>query len=154
MWELIIGLAVAGLLLIGIELFVPGMVLGTLGAAALVASITLAFVFHGFVAGSAMAVCVLVCSTIGTLVWLRLFPHTAIGKKLTLSTSLGGPNEYPDFSGLMSREGVTLTILRPAGTAVFDGKRIDVVTDGEFIDPGNRVAVVAVEGARVVVRKR
>ncbi|WP_238473393.1 NfeD family protein [Desulforamulus profundi] len=43
------------------------------------------------------------------------------------------------------------TPLRPAGTALIDGKRVDVVTEGEFIMPGTPVLVVMVEGTRVIV---
>jgi len=42
--------------------------------------------------------------------------------------------------------------LRPSGTAVINGKRIDVVTEGPFVERGSPIKVVEVEGARVVVR--
>jgi membrane-bound serine protease (ClpP class) len=42
--------------------------------------------------------------------------------------------------------------LRPSGAAVINDKRVDVVTEGPFIDRGTPVRVVAVEGMRVVVR--
>jgi membrane-bound serine protease (ClpP class) len=45
-----------------------------------------------------------------------------------------------------------LTKLRPSGTAVINGKRVDVVTEGAFIEPGQSIKVVAIEGLRVVVR--
>jgi membrane-bound serine protease (ClpP class) len=44
-----------------------------------------------------------------------------------------------------------VTALRPAGVAELGGRRVDVVTDGVFVDAGRVVRVVAVEGARVVV---
>ena len=48
-------------------------------------------------------------------------------------------------------EGVARSILRPSGRAQFDGEFHDVITMGQFVDPGTRVRVVAVEGARIVV---
>ncbi|MFW6162646.1 MAG: NfeD family protein [Planctomycetota bacterium] len=54
---------------------------------------------------------------------------------------------------LVGKTGVARTHLRPAGTAVLDGDRVDVVADGERIDAGSRVEVVAVQGNRVVVRR-
>jgi membrane-bound serine protease (ClpP class) len=48
--------------------------------------------------------------------------------------------------------GTALTNLRPSGTALIDGKRVDVVTNGSMIERGAEVKVIAVEGARVVVR--
>ena len=46
-----------------------------------------------------------------------------------------------------------LTTLRPAGTALIDGERVDVVTDGEYLPNDTEIKVVKVEGARIVVEK-
>ena len=54
---------------------------------------------------------------------------------------------------LLERTGTALTTLRPAGTALIEGKRVDVVTEGQLIERGAAVRVVAVEGLRVVVRE-
>ncbi len=54
---------------------------------------------------------------------------------------------------LMGKEGETVTPLRPSGTAIFEGKRVDVVSEGDFIDRGARVKVQYLEGSRVVVRE-
>ena len=51
-------------------------------------------------------------------------------------------------------EGVARSILRPSGRAEFGGELHDVITMGQFVDPGTRVRVVAVEGARIVVEPR
>jgi len=51
----------------------------------------------------------------------------------------------------MGKVGRTVTILRPAGRARFDGRLVDVVAEGEFISPGTQVRVVDVKGNRVVV---
>ncbi len=48
--------------------------------------------------------------------------------------------------------GVTQTVLRPAGKALIDGQRVDVVTEGDMIDEGAEIEVVRVDGNRVVVR--
>lgn len=48
---------------------------------------------------------------------------------------------------------MTTTVLRPAGMAEFDGVKLNVVADGEYIPKDARVRVDHVEGARVVVRK-
>ncbi|MDD2676096.1 MAG: NfeD family protein [Methylacidiphilaceae bacterium] len=48
-------------------------------------------------------------------------------------------------------EGVALTVLRPAGTARFGEKLVDVVTSGAFVPAGSRLRIVSTEGVRVVV---
>ena len=58
------------------------------------------------------------------------------------------------LAALAGQSGQSLSPLRPAGVALIGGQRVDVVTNGEFIEPETEVEVVAVEGSRVVVRSR
>lgn len=58
----------------------------------------------------------------------------------------------PDMSALEGRQGITRTVLRPAGVVEIDGKRIDVVTEGEFIEANMPIVVSRVEGIRVIVK--
>ena len=48
---------------------------------------------------------------------------------------------------------MALTVLRPAGTAVFGERRLDVVSSGDLIPKDARVRVVRVEGGRIVVER-
>jgi len=57
-------------------------------------------------------------------------------------------DQYDQYLG---KEGITLTVLRPAGMAEIEGERVNVVSDGNFIDKGVRVRVREVEGPRVMV---
>ena len=45
------------------------------------------------------------------------------------------------------------TDLRPAGVAVLGNEKLDVVTDGDFIEKGNEIEIIRVEGMRIVVKK-
>lgn len=45
-----------------------------------------------------------------------------------------------------------MTVLRPSGTAVINNERIDVVSEGGFIEQNSRITVIKVEGVRIVVR--
>jgi membrane-bound serine protease (ClpP class) len=54
---------------------------------------------------------------------------------------------------LLGKTGVTQSELRPAGYAVIDGKRIDVVSEGGIVDAQTSIKVLQVEGTRVVVRR-
>lgn len=57
-----------------------------------------------------------------------------------------------DMEVLIGRTGTATSVLRPAGIADFDGVRLNVVTEGGFVDQGAKVKVVRVDGARIVVR--
>jgi len=56
-----------------------------------------------------------------------------------------------DYSYLVGRKGETLSTLRPSGTAIIDGKRYDVVADGDYVEKGTPVKVSAVDGTRIIV---
>ena len=47
--------------------------------------------------------------------------------------------------------GRAATVLRPAGMAEFSGRRLDAVTQGEFIEAGEALRALRSEGGRVVV---
>jgi membrane-bound serine protease (ClpP class) len=53
----------------------------------------------------------------------------------------------------VGQSGTARSMLRPAGKAEFAGHTVDVITEGDFIDPGSAVRIIAVDGLRVVVEK-
>ena len=66
------------------------------------------------------------------------------------------PRPAPTSVSTAAREGavgVALTDLRPAGVASFDGHRVDVVTEGDYLAAGERVEVLRAERYRRVVRR-
>jgi membrane-bound serine protease (ClpP class) len=97
-----------------------------------------------------------VLSAVAIMLLARFFPSLPIFRRLVLATteSIGPSLEPKPATGLAVRPGmmgVARSILRPAGKAEIDGMLVDVVTDGEFLEPGAPVRVLAVEGSRVVV---
>ncbi len=45
------------------------------------------------------------------------------------------------------------TSLRPAGKAQFGDDFLDVIAEGDFVNPGQRVQVIEIEGNRIVVKE-
>ena len=58
-----------------------------------------------------------------------------------------------DLNFFLGHEGVVTTMLRPVGTADFEGVKLEVLAEGECIEAGVRVRVVKVEGRKIVVRQ-
>ena len=146
-------LLISGLLLIGIEIFVPGGVIGVLGALALVGAIIAGFVAFPS-AGIFIAVGILLLVGLVMLLWIRIFPNTSVGRQMTVSKNLSDAKAaQTGLADLIGKTGDAVTELRPAGFAMFDGQRVDVVTRGDMVERGTPVKVVAVEGNRVVVSK-
>ncbi len=144
----VIGLLALGYILLFLEIFVPGGVLGVLGALAIIYACYLAF---GLSAGSGVAAVGL--SVVVAIVAVRLVVRSRIGRKLVLEDRGVGDWKAAEegLETLVGRRGRTLTTLRPAGMAEFDDRRLDVVADSEFLDAGVAVRITEVEGNRVVV---
>ncbi|TSA34701.1 MAG: hypothetical protein D4R65_05915 [Verrucomicrobiaceae bacterium] len=145
----IIVLAIVGFLLIAAEVFVPGMVLGVLGGLCLAGMVALCYMTYGPLLGTLAFAALAVLLITGFFLWINLFPSTPIGKKMMLKKSL--PSSIP-LQSLLGATGEAVTPLRPAGTAVIGGRRIDVVAESGLIEPGQKIEVVLQEGMRVVVR--
>jgi len=149
---LLVVLLIAGSLMIGAEIFAPGAVLGTLGAASLIAAIVVAFQISqtlGFYVG--IGVVALVGATVA--LWIKFFPRSSIGRQMTLSQDGSAFKAADGRHDLEGKEGLTASDLRPAGFAIIDGKRLDVIAEGKLIAAGERIKVVKVAGSRIVVRK-
>lgn len=155
---------VAGVILLAIEIFIiPGFGLfGILGIVAVIASLFLGLLSDFQLVSSEMlsyAVIQLAISLVATLVLIyglsKFLPKTNMWNRLILETNItaksGYGTEISDLDHLISKEGTALTDLRPSGTAVFNNKRYDVVTQGEYIVKGKNVKVLSVEGSKVVV---
>lgn len=85
---------------------------------------------------------------------LRFLPKTEMWGKLILNEQVAARSGYaakPDFAHLIGQEGIAFTDLRPSGTALINGNRIDVVTEGDYIKNGSRIKVKSAEGSKVVV---
>ncbi|MGB8795939.1 MAG: NfeD family protein, partial [Candidatus Aquilonibacter sp.] len=151
---LVIGLAVIGLLGILWELHVvPGHGFpGILGGLALLAAVFLAFgIPFTFIAIEAMSTAIILTAICFALL-TRIFPQNAWMRRLAL-VEAQGPDYVAssDHTSLRGMTGVAASFLRPAGVAQIDGKRVDVLTEGEFIAAGTPIRVTRVEGARVFV---
>jgi membrane-bound serine protease (ClpP class) len=162
-WEEML-LVVLGLGLLALEVFVlPGTtVAGFAGIIALVAGLGMTLVGAGattsmmLIALGRVAISIL-AALAGTLLLLRLLPHSPMGRRLILATGMQASEGYvstPDSDPQwLGRSGTALSPLRPAGIADIDGTRVDVVSDGAFIDAGAPLVVTRVDGNRIVVRQ-
>ncbi len=146
-----------GLVLIIMEIFViPGFgVAGISGAVAVV----LAVVFASPSIGQAFLslFIALVATVILTAITLKNKKTRKVWSKLILKQKQENKDGYEvqneTAMKYLQKQGIAATVLRPSGTGIFEGERIDVVTEGEFIAPGAVIEVVKVEGTRVVVKE-
>lgn len=147
-------LFIIGIALIIAEFFLPGAIAGILGAAAIIGSLLIAG-GNIFYMGISIIIAVLV-AIIGMIIMVKVLgKRMKIFKKIVLSDSTSTEKGYVSNENrveLIGRTGLTITPLRPAGTITIDDERIDVVSEGGYIDNGQSVKVIKVEGSRIVVR--
>jgi len=145
----------AGLILVIFEMFNPGFGFpGLTGLFLLIFSvvITAKTVLEALI----MILVIIIILGIALIFAFRSVTKGRLSKKLVLNDSMKkeagyiGVNDLADFVG---REGVSLSVLRPSGTADFDGVKLDVVSESTFIPKGRKVKVVQVNGPRIVVRE-
>ncbi|MCL2817732.1 MAG: nodulation protein NfeD [Clostridiales bacterium] len=150
-------LFVVGLILLIVELFVtPGFgVAGVAGIAAVFAGIvwaspSVSYALTSLALGLAGSVVLVALS-------LRFKKTRRVWNRLILSVRQENESGYisadATLPSLMGQSGVALTPLRPAGSAKIAERRVDVVTEGDFIEAGAAISVIAVEGLRVVVKR-
>ena len=87
---------------------------------------------------------------------VKKLPSSRLWHKVVLhdrSTSQRGFVSAETRRELIGREGTVLTELRPAGSVQLGEQVVDVISEGAFVAKGARVKVIAVNGARVVVRR-
>ena len=162
-----------GIVLLVIEIFVlPGFgIAGVLGLLSILTAIVMVlaagdwsdFSFSNPI--TVGAIYQVIFSVVGALVLIvllmRFLPRSegALGGRLVLAkgltTAAGYHSHDPvaEDDALVGTAGVTLTALRPAGRAKIDGRRYEVVTQGDFIEAGEEIRVVRRSAGRVVVRR-
>jgi len=146
----VIILVAAGFILLAAETVLPGLIAGLLGFISLMAAVVTGYAKLGVTGGHFILIVVLTGLMIGTVAYFYLFPKTPLGNALVSQSVTGELGaEKPE---LLDHTGVAYTHLRPSGTAIIDGRKIDVVSEGNLIERGTAIKVVGVEGLRVIVR--
>lgn len=150
----VVFLFLLGIVLLLVEAFIPNFgVLGVSGLAAVVMSIVLSSPTTG--AGLRMLFIAFFLASLIVAVAFHFLKRTGLWSQIILQFAETKEQGYvgpTNAAHLLGKIGITVTPLRPAGVADIDGKRVDVISEGGFIDQATAVTVVATEGTRVVVR--
>ena len=149
-------LFIVGMVFLMIELFTPGIgIFGGVGILALILCIV--FQAETLAQGLLLFLILGVVVTILILIVARSFRKGRIYRSaLVLKDNEDKEEGYvstDNYARLVGKKGITVTPLRPAGTARIDGEKADVVTDGEFIPAESEIEVLKVVGRRIIVKK-
>ncbi len=151
----IICLFVLGFFLIFVEvIIIPGFgFAGILGIISLLSASYIAFTNLSPIMGGIVTL----ASLLVFFVLFKILPKTAIWQKtrltLTQNKKMGYQVAIPKLEELKGKTGKTLSILRPSGTALIEGKHYDVTADNEFIEKDAEIKVKDVQGNKITVSK-
>ncbi len=150
---------VIAVVLFFLELFVPsGGLIGLGAGTSLVAGIVLLFRFNTKV-GLVSAIVALGSLPFVFMLALKVWPHTPIARMLLLKNRPGGGPETTEGSGgaepalCVGLRGKALTDLRPVGTCLIEGRRLECLAESGMIRAGSPVCVVSVDGMHTKVRR-
>jgi membrane-bound serine protease (ClpP class) len=147
-------LVITALLLIAVDFYLPGFVLGSIGIVLMVAAVVFCYRHYGLEPALGLFFLETVLSIAAGVVSIKYGPRTGIGRKMILAEEQRNQRATTEpGEELIGREGVAHTYLRPSGTAFVAGKRMDVVAESGVIERGSAIKVVNVDGSQVIVRK-
>lgn len=144
----------AGILLLAIEVIVPGGVLGIAGSVAIVAGVIAAFAHYGFDGGIIAALAALVVG--GVVLYLEFvwLPKSRLAKALSMSGTVAGTSQ-PAIAeqNVVGRQVVAATVLAPSGYVELEGRRYEAFSRDGLTRVGERLEVVDVDNFRLIVSK-
>lgn len=148
MWMLL------GLVLICLELFVPGGIVGSIGLCIIFGTI----LFGTSSVAEFFLITFFVFALLTVLLFLiiKLVPRNMRTKGLFLNMSLTkqeGFSSGNDLSFYLGREGLTKSVLRPSGKMCIGEELLDAQSENTFIEPNRKVKVIGVQGNKLIVRE-
>lgn len=86
----------------------------------------------------------------------KIFPKTRFGKSVTLAPPQKqrgeGVPDTEELKELLGAVGKVITPLRPVGTVDFNGRRLECVAEGGYVNKEAKVRVIKVESTQLTVR--
>jgi membrane-bound serine protease (ClpP class) len=139
------GFGIAGI--VGIGCLIGGIILSMLGRFPTSADISYAVW---------ITIGALVVATIGAFVLLKRLEKRPFWSKISLpltedkGSGFVSSDQKPELVGQL---GTAITDLRPTGTGLFNKRRLDVITNGDYIDAGEAIRIIKDEGYRIIVER-
>lgn len=142
-----------GIVLVAIEVVVPGGVLGALAGCALLGGVITAFVNFGPAGGGLATALAVVIGVITLYLEFVLLPKTRLARALSMSETVAGRSqpEIADRAAVVGREAVAVTTLAPTGYVEIDGRRYEASCQSGLAATGTRLRVVDVDTFRLIV---
>ncbi len=151
LWPVV--LQILGIIVIIAEIILPSAGLLTIAALGLFGySLFLVFTTISVSAGFIFLIADMILVPVFIWIGIKALAASPATLKAALKSEEGASVLLPGYQELLGVEGKVVTDLRPSGTAILNGKRYDVVSNGEYIKKDTPIIVAAINGNRIVVK--
>ena len=146
--------------LVGVVVIIAEIILPSGGILSIVAlgvfgySLFIVFNEISMIIGFSFVAADLILIPVLVIVGLKLLARSPVTLRKTLSRKEGVSSQSSELESYVGTQGNAVTDLRPAGIAVINGKRVDVVTRGEYLEKDSAIIVTTVTGNQIIVRKK
>lgn len=150
-------LVISFLILIGIVLLIleililPGLIAGILGGIMVITGVVLSYKNYGEFYGNITLAITSLVSFVS--IWYSF--KSRAWERFSLKEVSNAKMDRVDELNIKEGDvGVSLSVIRPAGTALFDHKKIEVHSMGEIIDSNKIIEVIEVLPNKLLVREK
>jgi membrane-bound serine protease (ClpP class) len=149
----VIVLFVAGVVLVSVEILVPGAILGVLGGFCLLVGVAAAFLRLGGTGGAVATGIALAIGTLTLYLEFVVLPKSRLARKFSMTETVSSRSqpEVADRAAVVGREAVAVTTLAPTGYVELGGRRYEASCLSGLVAVGARLRVVDVDAFRLVV---
>ena len=146
-------LFIAGVLLVAVEILVPGAILGILGGFCLLGGVIAAFLQLGPVGGAVATGVALAIGAVTLYLEFVVLPKSRLARKFSMTETVSSQSQpvVADKAAVVGREAVAVTTLAPGGYVELDGRRYEASCLSGLAVIGARLRIVDVDTFRLVV---
>jgi len=151
----IIVLFLAGILLLAIEVFVPGVIVGIIGGLAILAGVVTAFGLYGADGGIIALLSGGLLLGVTFYIEFVLLPKSKLAKQISMQATVEGTSQpaVADLSKVLDQQGETVTPLSPSGYIALNGRRYEAFSQSGYLAKGIAVRVTGLDNFRLIVTK-
>ncbi len=150
--SLILLLFAAGVVLIGLEVIVPGAILGIVGGVCMLIAVIVSFERYGVSGGSFATAAGLCIAGIALYLEFVFLPKSRLAKIFSMTATVAGRSQPAVADrAIVGKRGVAVTALAPSGIVECEGRRYEAFARTGLVPVGGTVDVIDLDNFRLIV---
>jgi membrane-bound serine protease (ClpP class) len=154
--SLIILLFSIGLLLLALEVMIPGGILGIAGGVLLFSGCILSFITLGTTAGIIAITLTVLAAILLFYIQFKVLPNTRMGKRFFLKNAISGSSSEfkTNARDLIGKTATSVTVLSPSGLVKIDGKQYEALSQSGQLPINTELEVIAANSFQLTVKTK